>query len=104
MISRTWRGWTTHENAGAYEALLLTSILPGIRARLESGYHGAFLYRREIGNEVEFLTTMLFDSMEIVRHFAGDDYEVAVVPAAARELLVRFDSRSSHYEVLLSPE
>jgi hypothetical protein len=104
MISRTWRGWTTHENAGAYEALLLTSILPGIRARLESGYHGAFLYRREIGNEVEFLTAMLFDSMEIVRQFAGDDCEVAVVPAAARELLVRFDSRSAHYEVLLSPE
>ena len=35
----------------------------------------------------------------LVRTFAGDDYEVAVVPSAARTVLSRFDERSAHYEV-----
>jgi hypothetical protein len=48
---------------------------------------------------VEFVTLMWFDSIEAVRAFAGPDYEMAVVPPAARELLQRFDSRSAHYEV-----
>jgi hypothetical protein len=42
---------------------------------------------------------MWFDSLEAVRAFAGEDYEVAVVPARARALLSRFDERSQHYEV-----
>ena len=42
---------------------------------------------------------MWFDSMESVKAFAGADYEIAVVPPKAREVLKRFDSRSRHYEV-----
>jgi hypothetical protein len=42
---------------------------------------------------------MWFDSIEAVRAFAGDDYEAAVVPPRARELLSSFDDRSQHYEV-----
>jgi hypothetical protein len=49
--------------------------------------------------EVEFITIMWFDSIESVRIFAGADYETAVVPQKARELLSRFDDRSQHYEV-----
>ena len=52
-----------------------------------------------IFNEVEFVTIMWFDSMDAVRAFAGEDYEVAVVPPKARALLLRFDARSQHYEV-----
>jgi hypothetical protein len=48
---------------------------------------------------VEFITIMWFDSIEAVRAFAGEDYEVAVVPPEARALLARFDGRSQHYEV-----
>ena len=41
-----------------------------------------------------------FESLAAVREFAGEDYEAAVVPPEARQLLERFDERSSHYEVL----
>jgi hypothetical protein len=34
-----------------------------------------------------------------VRTFAGQDYELAVVPPKARAVLKRFDERSQHYEV-----
>ncbi len=99
MISRIWHGWTTIENAEAYESLLKSEIFVGIENRQIAGYKGIHLFRRNIGDEVEFLTIMWFDSLEAVRAFAGTDYENSVVPLLARSLLARFDTRSQHYEV-----
>jgi len=99
MIVRLWHGWTTAANADAYERLLRTEIFTGIAAKGIAGYHGIELLRRDGGAEVEFITLMRFESIEAVRRFAGEDHERAVVPAAARALLVRFDERSAHYEV-----
>jgi heme-degrading monooxygenase HmoA len=99
MISRVWHGWTTPANADAYESLLKSEIFEGIQRRQIAGYRGIHLLRRNLGDEVEFITIMWFDSIEAVRAFAGEDYEVAVVPPKARALLSRFDARSQHYEV-----
>ena len=100
MIARLWHGWTTVENAAAYENLLKTEIFPGIAARGIAGYRGIRLLRRVQDDEVEFMTMMEFDSWQAVKQFAGEDYEHGVVPPRAREVLARFDERSQHYEVL----
>jgi antibiotic biosynthesis monooxygenase (ABM) superfamily enzyme len=100
MISRIWHGWTTPENADAYEALLRREIFVGIHERHIEGYRGIQLLRREAGAEMEFITIMWFDSLDAVRVFAGEDYEAAVVPPKARRLLSRFDARSAHYQVI----
>jgi hypothetical protein len=99
MIARIWHGWTSPSNADAYESLLKSEIFIGIQGRQIAGYKGIQLFRRELGDEVEFVTVMWFDSIGAVRAFAGEDYEVAVVPPKARALLSRFDARSQHYEV-----
>jgi antibiotic biosynthesis monooxygenase (ABM) superfamily enzyme len=99
MISRIWHGWTVPANADAYEALLKSEIFTGIQGRNIPGYRGIHLLRRDVGDEVEFITIMWFDSLEAVRIFAGDDYEAAVVPPKARALLAHFDARSQHYTV-----
>jgi heme-degrading monooxygenase HmoA len=99
MIIRIWHGWTTPANGDAYEALLKREIFEGIRARAIDGLEGIELLRREAGGEVEFITIMRFRSLAAVRAFAGEDYEQAVVPPAARALLSRFDGRSQHYEL-----
>jgi heme-degrading monooxygenase HmoA len=101
VISRFWRGWTTSDNADAYEELLRAEILPGIH-RID-GYKGAYLLRRDVEDGVEFVTLTLWESMDAVRAFAGEDYEVAVVPPEARALLSRFDQRSAHYETIIEP-
>jgi len=103
MITRIWHGWTTHANAPAYENLLRDEIFKGIAAREIAGYRGISLCRREAGAEVEFVTIMWFDSIDAVRAFAGENYEVAVVPARARAVLSRFDPVSAHYETPVSP-
>lgn len=99
MIGRVWHGWTTPENADAYESLLRHEIFEGIKDRHIPGFREIQLLRRSLDTEVEFITIMWFDSIEAVRAFAGEDYEVAVVPPEARALLSRFDARSQHYEV-----
>jgi heme-degrading monooxygenase HmoA len=104
MISRIWHGWITPENADAYESLLKTEIFQGIQGRQIPGYRGIHLLRRDVGEEMEFVTIMWFDSVEAVRTFAGEDYEAAVVPPKARAILSRFDARSQHYEVKVGTE
>lgn len=99
MICRIWHGWTSPGNADAYEQLLRSEIFQGIAARGIPGYLGLELLRRPAADSVEFVTLMWFDSIDAVRGFAGADYEVAVVPPAARALLQQFDARSAHYEV-----
>jgi heme-degrading monooxygenase HmoA len=99
MISRIWHGYTAHTNADAYENLLKSEIFVGISNRRIRGYQGIQLLRRTVAEGVEFITIMWFDSLDAVREFAGNDYEKAVVPAAARVLLSHFDERSQHYEV-----
>ncbi len=99
MVGRLWHGWTTPENAEAYENLLMTEIFPGIASKNVQGYRGIQLFRRPLADEVEFITIMWFDSWDAVKQFAGEDYEQSYVPPKAREVLARFDERSQHYEI-----
>lgn len=101
MISRIWHGWTTPENADTYEKMLKEEIFVGIENREIAGFRSIQLLRREVGDEVEFVTIMRFDNLDAVREFAGEDYEACVVPDMARAVLKRFDQRSQHYELLV---
>ncbi|MFJ9542838.1 antibiotic biosynthesis monooxygenase family protein [Streptomyces sp. NPDC101225] len=100
MICRVWRGWTTPENADAYERIVRGQVIPGIEKRRIPGFLSIDLVRRERDDDVEFMTVMWFDSLDSVRSFMGEDYETAHVPAEARAVLADFDERSAHYEVL----
>jgi len=102
MIARIWHGYTMDANAEAYASTLKAEILPGIMQM--AGYRGSYLLRRRCGNnEVEFVTVMLWDSLEALRCFAGNDYEQAIVPVERRKLLSHYDERSAHYEILMHP-
>ena len=98
MIARIWHGYTRPENADAYEAMLKPELLPGISQ--VKGYRSSYLLRRNQGNEVEFVTIMLWDSIEAIRNFAGPDYEASVVPEERRQYLSRHDAKSAHYEIV----
>lgn len=101
MIARIWKGTCPPATAAAYEALLSSTILPGIH-RVD-GYRGALLFKQVgAGGETEFTTVTLFDDLDAVRRFAGDDYPRAVVPPAARALLERFDARAQHQELVFA--
>jgi len=100
MIDRVWHGWTTHSNADVYEKLLRTEIFAGIIQKNIPGFHSIRLLRRELEQEVEFVTILRFDSLDTIRNFTGEDYEQSYVPDKARAVLSRFDERAQHYEVV----
>lgn len=104
MISRIWHGWTTRENADAYERIVQAEVFKGIEAMGIKGLHGIHLLRRDVEDGVEFVTIMWFDSLDDVKAFQGEDYERSYVPAEARAVLDHFDARSAHYEVIAAPK
>ena len=102
MIGRLWSGRTEPANADAYEAFLRDDLLPEV-ATLE-GAGGAYVLRREtLDGAVEFVTLTLFDSLDAVRRFAGDDVEQAMIEPRAQELLAEYDPQVRHFEVVVGP-
>ena len=100
MICRLWRGWTTPENADAYQRIVHGEVIPGIEARKIAGFRHIDVMRRDLADEVEFQTLMWFDSLDAIKAFVGEDHEVSHVPDHARAVLKRFDERAAHYEVI----
>ena len=96
-IKRVWHGWTTPENAGKYQDILHNEIFPGIEAKKIPGYQSIELFRRDLEEEVDFVTIMTFDSLQNVIDFQGEDYTRCYVPDAAQKVLKRWDQRSAHY-------
>jgi heme-degrading monooxygenase HmoA len=97
MIARHWRGWTRLEDAQAYEELLTTKVLPGLKSI--DGYRGGCVLRSDSEQESEFVVVNFFESLEAVRRFAGTDYQVPVFEPDARRLLLRAEPVANHYEV-----
>ena len=100
MITRIWHGWTKPEDAKAYEKLLRDEIFPSIAARKIEGYRGAKLFIREDGDEMEFVTLLPFDSMDVVKEFAGADASKPVIYPQAEALITRME-QARHYRVAI---
>lgn len=95
-----WRGWTTLDNADAYQQIVLTEVIPGIESRKIPGFRHIDLMKRDSGNEIEFQTLMWFDNLDAIINFIGADYSKSHVPPAAQAVLKRFDERAIHFEIL----
>jgi heme-degrading monooxygenase HmoA len=98
MIARIWHGHARPADADVYEAMLKPEVLPGIGK--VKGYKGSYLLRRNVDNEVEFITIILWDSIDAVRAFAGPDYETSIIPEERRKYLSQHDPKAAHYEVV----
>jgi heme-degrading monooxygenase HmoA len=99
MISRHWRGLVHAQHAEAYVEHLRTETFPQLRTI--EGFAGVSLMRRTLENGVEFLVVTQWASLEAIRKFAGADAEVAVVPEKAQEMMIEFDRRARHYDLII---
>ena len=99
MIARVWCGSTRAEDADEYAAYVEETGLRGARAL--PGSRGTLLLRRERDGRAEFQTILLFDSLDDVRGFAGDEIDVAVFYPEDDRYLVDRELDVGHYEVEL---
>jgi heme-degrading monooxygenase HmoA len=98
MIARHWRGLAQTDCADAYVEHLRTETFPGL-VRIP-GFVGVSLLRRKEPRGVEFLVITQWESLDSIARFSGSDPELAVVPEYVATLMVEYDSRARHYEVI----
>src|SRR5437016_14561626 len=70
MIVRAWRGYAPLVTADAYSRHLLGTVRPQLE-RLP-GFRGLYLLSRRLPNEVEYQVLTMWESMDAIRAFAGE--------------------------------
>ena len=98
MIARPWRGLARADRASDYEAHVRRETFPSL-ARMR-GFIDAAILKRPAGRGVEFLIVTRWQSLDAIRQFAGQDLEAAVVPAEVESMMIEYDRRVVHYEVV----
>lgn len=98
MIARHWRGLVKRDRANDYIEHLRSQTLPQLVQ--VAGFHDASVQQRDLPQGVEFLVVTLWQSLDAIRAFAGSDLESAVVPPKAREMMIEYDRKARHYEVV----
>lgn len=98
MIARVWHGEVPAERADSYHEYLLGTGVADLRAT--PGNKGVYVMRRQKGENARFTMISLWDSIEAIRVFAGDDEEVARYYPEDADYLIDLAPRVSHYDVL----
>ena len=97
MIARIWKGAVRKDDGDAYADYVRKTGIPGY-ARTP-GNRGVWMLRRDILEKTEFLMFTLWDSLESIKAFAGDDCEAAVFYPEDERFLIERDVTSTHYVV-----
>ena len=97
-IIRTWRGWTTPENAPTYEDMLINEVFPAVKKKGVKGLEKVSISTAVKKHEVEFFLVLQFDCLDSVIAFAGEDYEQAYIPENAQRVLLKYEKTANHYE------
>ena len=101
MIARVWHGTTGGPvEAGRYEAHLKKTVIPELASI--AGHRGVYVMKRPGEGGIDFMVVTLWESIEAIGTFAGEDVEAAVVALEAQALLSTYEGRARHYEVVLS--
>jgi heme-degrading monooxygenase HmoA len=98
VISRHWRGIALESRAQDYVRHLCAETFPALRKL--PGFIDASMHSRSLGPGVEFLIMTRWDSIDAIGRFAGADPEAAVVPREVAAMMIEYDHRARHYEVL----
>jgi antibiotic biosynthesis monooxygenase (ABM) superfamily enzyme len=98
MIMRVWRGITPKEQGDAYLEHLQQTALPALAE--QPGQCGAWVLRRVQGDRCEFQLLTLWDSMDALRAFAGDQPERAIYFAEDDKFLLDMEPLVRLYEVV----
>jgi heme-degrading monooxygenase HmoA len=89
----------TTADADSYAKFLETSVFPELLKI--SGHRGAYLLRRTVDSGEEMMIVTMWDSLDAIHSFAGEDVEAAVFEPEAQRLLPEREERVRHYEVVL---
>lgn len=100
MIMRQWRGRVPAAKADDYLTFLHRS---GFKDYGDTtGNLGVFAFQKTTGAVTEFVLITLWESVDAIKRFAGEDYEKAHYYPEDKDFLLEFEPFVSHYEVAYS--
>ena len=97
MIARIWHGKTTAANFAAYTALLEKLAIPDYTKT--TGFKGLTFLRNIQNNEAHFTLITYWENMEVIKNFAGNDFEKAKYYPEDNDFLLEFEKKVQHHEV-----
>ena len=108
-IERVWSARTTADKLGAYAEYFRRVVVPELAA--VAGYRGHRLLQRRMASDaasgpgpaaeaIEIVVVTEWESLDVIRGFAGDDVDRAVVHDEAAALFSDYDRTVRHYEVV----
>ena len=100
MIARIWHGKTSEANFEAYTELLKRIAIPDYQKT--EGFKGLTFLRNIVNNEAHFNLITYWENLEVIKNFAGQDFEKAKYYPEDNEFLLEFEEKVQHFEVFAS--
>lgn len=97
MIARIWHGRTKAEDYEAYTDFLKSRAIPDYSGT--EGFLRLVFLRRLQGDEGHFTLITFWENLEVIKNFAGQDYEKAKYYPEDKAYLLEFAEKVTHYEV-----
>ena len=97
MIARIWHGKTTAANFEAYTALLNKLAIPDYTKT--EGFRGLTFLRNISNAEAHFTLITYWQNLEVIKNFAGEDFEKAKYYPEDSDYLLEFEEKVQHHEV-----
>jgi heme-degrading monooxygenase HmoA len=98
MVVRIWHGRVPANKAQAYREFLNQRAIPDYQA--VAGNLSVHILERQEGEVTHFITMTFWESIEVIKGFAGEDTEVAKYYPEDKEFLLEFEPTVVHYEVV----
>jgi heme-degrading monooxygenase HmoA len=97
MIARIWHGKTNTARFEAYTAFLNQVAIPDYKKT--AGFKGLSFLRQIKSGEGHFTLITYWDNLEVIKNFAGDDFEKAKYYPEDDDYLLEFEEKVTHFEV-----
>ncbi len=97
MIARIWHGRTKAEDYEAYTKFLKNTAIPDYQNTI--GFIKLVFLRNIRDNEGHFTLITFWEDLEVIKNFAGENYEKAKYYLEDKNYLLEFEEKVTHYEV-----
>jgi len=97
MIARIWHGKTHESNFDAYTELLKRLAIPDYQKTI--GFKGLSFLRNVEKAEAHFTLITYWENIEVIKNFAGEDFEKAKYYKEDSDYLLAFEEKVKHFEV-----
>ncbi len=97
MIARIWHGKTKAEDFEVYTELLNRLAISDYQKTI--GFKGLVFLRSITNNEAHFNLITYWENLDVIKNFAGQDFEKAKYYPEDNEFLLEFEEKVQHFEV-----